>query len=130
FNATDEESRRLAYFENNSEELGNRVPEKDFDDLKLILWDMAQSAYLKQSSQLAEFVQLELNELLNTRNRGVKQAPFKVLTGVACPAILVEVAFITNPEEEKKLQSEEFQMTVAEAIYRGLNKFLQLYEKP
>jgi len=129
-NATDEEARRLAYFENNSEELGSRVPEKDFDDLKLILWDMAQSAYLKQSSQLAEFVQLELNELLNTRNRGVKQAPFKVLTGAACPAILVEVAFITNPEEEKLLQSEDFQSKVAEAIYRGLNRFLQLYEKP
>ncbi len=129
-NATDEESRRLAYFENNSEELENRVPEKDFDDLKLILWDMAQSAYLKQSSQLAEFVQQELNELLNTRNRGVKQAPFKVLTGAACPAILVEVAFITNPEEEKQLQSEDFQARVAEAIYRGLNRFLQLYEKP
>ncbi|NPV82714.1 MAG: N-acetylmuramoyl-L-alanine amidase [Candidatus Aminicenantes bacterium] len=129
-NATDEESRRLAYFENNSEELENRVPEKDFDDLKLILWDMAQSAYLKQSSQLAEFVQQELNELLNTRNRGVKQAPFKVLTGAACPAILVEVAFITNPEEEKQLQAEDFQARVAEAIYRGLNRFLQLYEKP
>lgn len=129
-NASDEESRRLAYFENNSQKLGNRVPEKDFDDLKLILWDMAQSAYLKQSSQLAELVQQELNELLNTRNRGVKQAPFKVLTGAACPAILVEVAFITNPEEEKMLQSEDFQARVAEAIYRGLNKFLQLYEKP
>jgi N-acetylmuramoyl-L-alanine amidase len=128
--ASDEDSRRLAYFENNSEELENRVPEKDFDELKMILWDMAQSAYLKQSSQLAEFVQMELNELLNTRNRGVKQAPFKVLTGVACPAILVEVAFITNPEEEKLLQSEEFQTRVAEAIYRGLNRFLQLYEKP
>lgn len=129
-NASDEESRRLAYFENNSAELENRVPEKDFDDLKLILWDMAQSAYLKQSSQLADFVQQELNELLNTRNRGVKQAPFKVLTGAACPAILVEVAFITNPEEEKQLQSEDFQARVAEAIYRGLNRFLQLYEKP
>lgn len=129
-NASDEESRRLAYFENNTEELETRVQEKDFDDLKLILWDMAQSAYLKQSSQLAEFVQQELNELLNTRNRGVKQAPFKVLTGAACPAILVEVAFITNPEEEKQLQSEEFQARVAEAIYRGLNRFLQLYEKP
>ncbi|MGB9893487.1 MAG: N-acetylmuramoyl-L-alanine amidase family protein [Candidatus Saccharicenans sp.] len=129
-NATDEEARRLAYFENNSQDLETRVPEKDFDDLKLILWDMAQSAYLKQSSQLAEFVQQELNELLNTLNRGVKQAPFKVLTGAACPAILVEVAFITNPEEEKLLQSEDFQIKVAEAIYRGLNKFLQLYEKP
>ncbi|MDD8030883.1 MAG: N-acetylmuramoyl-L-alanine amidase [Acidobacteriota bacterium] len=129
-NATDEEARRLAYFENNSEELGGQVPESDFDDLKLILWDMAQSAYLKQSSQLAEFVQLELNELLRTQNRGIKQAPFKVLTGVACPAILVEVAFITNPEEEKILSSEDFQARVAEAIYRALNRFLQLYERP
>ncbi|HEK86266.1 MAG: N-acetylmuramoyl-L-alanine amidase family protein [Candidatus Saccharicenans sp.] len=128
-NATDEEARRLAYFENNSGELKNEVSTNDFDDLKLILWDMAQAAYLKQSSQLAEIVQNELNELLNTKNRGVKQAPFKVLTGVACPAILVEVAFITNPEEEKMLQSDEFQTKVAEAIYQGLNKFLQLYEK-
>jgi len=129
-NATDEESRRLAYFENNSGELENRLGEQDFDDLKLILWDMAQSAYLKQSSQLADFVQNQLNQLLNTQNRGIKQAPFKVLTGVACPAILVEIAFITNPEEEKKLQSEEFQTQVAEAIYQGLSQYFQLYEKP
>jgi len=67
---------------------------------------------------------------LNTQNRGIKQAPFKVLTGVACPAILVEIAFITNPEEEKKLQSEDFQTQVAEAIYRGLSGYFDLYEKP
>jgi N-acetylmuramoyl-L-alanine amidase len=129
-NATDEESRRLAYFENNSGELENRLGEQDFDDLKLILWDMAQSAYLKQSSQLADFVQNQLNQLLSTQNRGIKQAPFKVLTGVACPAILVEIAFITNPEEEKKLQSEEFQAQVVEAVYQGLSQYFQLYEKP
>ena len=129
-NATDEEARRLAYFENNSGELENRLGEQDFDDLKLILWDMAQSAYIKQSSQLAEFVQNQLNQFLNTQNRGIKQAPFKVLTGVACPAILVEIAFITNPEEEKKLQSEDFQTQVAEAIYRGLSGCFDLYEKP
>ncbi|MBC7364728.1 MAG: N-acetylmuramoyl-L-alanine amidase [Candidatus Aminicenantes bacterium] len=128
--ATDEEARRLAYFENNENGLIEQIKGKEADDLKMILWDMAQSAYLKQSSQLAEIVQSELNELLKTTNRGIKQAPFKVLTGVACPAILVEVAFITNPEEEKKLQSEDFQVRVAEAIYRGLAKFLQMYEKP
>jgi len=129
-NATDEEARRLAYFENNEDGLSEQIKGKDLDDLKMILWDMAQSAYLKQSSQLAEIVQAELNELLNTANRGIKQAPFKVLTGVACPAILVEVAFITNPEEEKKLQAEDFQVRVAEAIYRGLARFLQMFEKP
>ncbi len=129
-NATDEEARRLAYFENNSGELENRLGEQDFDDLKLILWDMAQSIYIKQSSQLAEFVQNQLNQFLSTQNRGIKQAPFKVLAGVACPAILVEIAFITNPEEEKKLQSEDFQTQVAEAIYRGLSGYFDLYEKP
>ncbi len=76
----------------------------------MILWDMAQTAYIKESSQLAELVQGELDALLGTRNRGIKQAPFKILTGVACPAILVEAAFISNPDEEKKLASDEFQI--------------------
>jgi N-acetylmuramoyl-L-alanine amidase len=90
---------------------------------------MAQTAYIQQSSRLAEIIQDELNELLGTLNRGIKQAPFKVLTGVACPAVLVEVAFISNPEEEKKLVEEGFQMNVAKAIYRGLVRYLKLFSE-
>ncbi len=123
-NATDEEARRLAYVENNSTEL-SQVAGEHQDDIMMILWDMAQAAYLKQSSQLAELIQHELNTLLRTRNRGVKQAPFKILTGVACPAVLVEVAFISNPDEERKLLTENFQNDVAEAIYAGLAKYLE-----
>lgn len=127
-NATDEEARRLAYLENNSSELQAKIGEQDEDDtLKMILWDMAQSAYLKQSSQLAESIQKHLNILLGTANRGIKQAPFKVLTGVACPAVLVEVAFLSNPEEEKKLLTEDFQEKVAQAIHRGIMDFLRNY---
>jgi N-acetylmuramoyl-L-alanine amidase len=124
-NATDEEARRLAYLENNSSEL-NMVEGENEDDIKMILWDMAQSAYLTQSSQLAELIQNELNNLLGTLNRGVKQAPFKVLTGVACPAVLVEMAFISNPDEERKLMKSEFQNKIALAIYRGLTNFFKL----
>ena len=124
-NATDEEARRLAYLENNSSEL-NTVEGENEDDIKMILWDMAQAAYLTQSSQLAELIQNELNTLLGTLNRGVKQAPFKVLTGVACPAVLVEVAFISNPDEERKLMRSEFQNKIALAVYRGLTNFLKL----
>ena len=102
-NATDEEARRLAYMENNSSDIESKISSEDEDDIMMILWDMAQSAFIKQSSELAENIQRELNSLLGTRNRGIKQAPFKVLTGVACPAILVEIAFISNPEEERKL---------------------------
>ncbi len=127
-NATDEETRRLAYLENNSSALQSRIDPSSDDDLMMILWDMAQTAYIKQSSQLAEMVQGELDALLGTRNRGIKQAPFKILTGVACPAILVEVAFISNPDEEQKLASEDFQAKVAEAIYRGLARYLRIPE--
>ncbi len=125
-NATDEEARRLAYLENNSPKNDQSEIEREAEDpIQMILWDMAQSNYLKQSSQLAEYIQAELNTLRGTRNRGVKQAPFKVLTGVACPAILVEVAFISNPEEESKLITEDFRATVAQAIYAGLAKFIR-----
>jgi N-acetylmuramoyl-L-alanine amidase len=127
-NATDEETRRLAYLENNSSELQSRIDPSSDDDLMMILWDMAQNAYIKESSRLAELVQGELDAMLGTRNRGIKQAPFKILTGVACPAILVEAAFISNPDEEQKLASDEFQAKVAEAIYRGLGRFLRVRE--
>ena len=128
-NATDEEARRLAYLENTSAELDKRIEgeNEEKDEVKMILWDMAQAAYLEQSSKLAEFIQNELNVLLGTKNRGIKQAPFKVLTGVACPAVLVEVAFISNTEEEKQLLTESFQSKVAEAIYKGLVNFIKVY---
>jgi N-acetylmuramoyl-L-alanine amidase len=128
-NATDEEARRLAYMENSADELDERIEKEKEDEIKMILWDMAQAAYLQQSSQLAEFIQKELNLLLGTANRGIKQAPFKVLSGVACPAVLVEIAFLSNPVEEKKLLDEGFQSKVARAIYQGLVNFIRLYSQ-
>jgi N-acetylmuramoyl-L-alanine amidase len=126
-NAPDEETRKLAYMENTSSEIEKQIEDKNKDEVKMILWDMAQSAYIKQSSELAEEIQKELNIFLGTENRGIKQAPFKVLKGVACPAILVEVAFISNPEEEQKLIKDDFQRKVAEAIYQGLKKYTKLF---
>jgi len=127
-NASDEETRKLAYMENSSADLEQRIAEEDKDVVKMILWDMAQTAYIKQSSRLAEFIQEELSSdpRLKTENRGIKQAPFKVLTGVACPAVLVEAAFISNPEEEQRLVADEFQTQIAQAIFGGLARFIKL----
>ena len=58
-----------------------------------------------------------------TENRGIKQAPFRVLVGAAMPAVLIEAAFISNEDEEKRLRSPVFQQTVAEAIARALARF-------
>lgn len=127
--ATDEEARKLAFLENNPAEFGEGITGESEDEIQMILWDMAQSAYLKQSSLLAESIQKELNLLLRTSNRGIKQAPFTVLAGVACPAVLVEVAFISNPREERSLTRERFQINVAKAIYRGLVNYIELYSQ-
>ena len=126
-NASDEEARKLAYLENSSGELEKSIADNAKDDVKMILWDMAQSAYYKQSQRLAEIIQEEFNQALGIENRGVKQANFKILRGVACPAVLVEVAFISNPEEEQKLVDESFQDQVAESLHRGLIRYLKLY---
>jgi N-acetylmuramoyl-L-alanine amidase len=94
-------------------------------DLDFILWDLAQTAHLKESSDLAEATQEELNVLSGTENRGVKQAPFRVLVGAAMPAVLVETAFISNAEEEKKLGSPAFQQSVADAVARAISRFFE-----
>jgi len=125
-NATDEEARRLAYLENTPAQFEKPLDDDYKDDIVMILWDMAQSAYLKQSQRLAEIIQEELNTLLGTANRGIKQAPFKVLTGVASPAVLIEVAFISNPDEERSLVTEDFQQRIAQAIFQGIGRYIKL----
>ena len=123
--ATDEEARKLAYLENNPTQPEEGIAGDNRDEIQMILWDMAQTAYLKQSSELAESIQNELNLLLRTRNRGIRQAPFTVLAGVACAAVLVEVAFLSNSREERRLLNEDFQNEVAKAIYDGLVSYLE-----
>ena len=120
--ATDQEAFQLAEKENKSLEEIDKMAEDD--ELKLILWNMAQTEYIKDSSKLADYIQNELNILLHTTNRGVKQAPFKVLMQAAMPAVLIEIAFISNPTEEKKLKNDTFLDEVALAIYTGINKYI------
>ena len=104
--ASDELARKAAETENVT--ASRRIRRRD---LKLILWDLAQQAYLDESSRFAQAIQEEMNAATGVANRGVKQAPFKVLVGATMPAALVEVGFISNPEEEAKLQTEAFQTT-------------------
>jgi len=97
-------------------------------DLKLILWDLAQQEYLNESSKLATDIQEEMNRITGVSNRGVKQAPFRVLVGATMPAALVEVAFITNAEEEKRINSEAFQKTVVDALTTAVERYKLDYE--
>jgi N-acetylmuramoyl-L-alanine amidase len=88
-----------------------------------ILDDLAQNAFLQDSERLAVAIQAQLNHLASIKERGVKQAPFIVLRGAAMPAVLVEVAFISNPREEAKLKDPAFQAKVADAITQGIRRY-------
>lgn len=121
--ATDQDAFLLSQKENSAfKEKINKLASND--ELKMILWDMAQNEYIKESAKLADFIQYELNILMHTRNRGVKQAPFRVLMRAAMPAILVEIAFVSNYSEEQKLKDEAFLGKVAAALYSGISKYI------
>ncbi len=120
YQASDEESRRVAMLEGIAEPLGAAAPGSA---LELILWDMAQAEHLEESSALATRIQDELGAVTGSQVRGVKQAPFRVLVGATMPAVLVEVAFISNPGEEELLASEAYQGRVAGALMRGIARY-------
>jgi N-acetylmuramoyl-L-alanine amidase len=123
--ASDELAKKAAESENASASAAAAAPSSD---LKLILWDLAQQSYLQESSRFATDIQEEMNAIAGITNRGVKQAPFKVLVGATMPAALVEVAFISNPEEETKLKDDAFVTTVVDAIARAVVKYKTDYE--
>ncbi|MCI0484007.1 MAG: N-acetylmuramoyl-L-alanine amidase [candidate division NC10 bacterium] len=125
---SDSSARASAIRENLSVNLGGLRP-KEEDALRAILWDMANTLYLKESSELAQIFLDELDKILKVDNRGVKSAPFFVLMGAAMPAVLLEVAFISNPQEEKNLQAQGYKDRVAEALYAGIVRFKDRYER-
>jgi N-acetylmuramoyl-L-alanine amidase len=100
------------------------------DDLQLILWDLAQAHHLSESQRFAGLIQAELNQALQLKNRGVKQAPFRVLMGAAMPAVLVELGFLSNPDEEKKLQDPAYRAELAEALVRAIARYKEQVEAP
>ena len=120
--ASDELARKAAEAENVSSAPNPTA------DLNLILWDLAHQAYVEESSRFAQSIQEEMNAATAVANRGVKQAPFKVLVGATMPAALVEVGFISNPDEEAKLQTDEFQTMMVDALTRAVQKYKTDYE--
>jgi len=98
-------------------------PEVD-SDLALIIADLEESANIQYSLDFAEIIQKKLVETLKLKNRGVKQAPFVVLKGVNMAAALVEVAFISNSQEEKLLNNYDFDVKAAQALFNAIKLYI------
>lgn len=119
--ATDNESIRVAARE-------NATSAKNISDLEVILNDLMNNAKINESTALADQVQRAMVSHLSgrypVRDNGVKQAPFYVLLGAEMPCILVETAFISNPKECKRLNTAAYQESVADAIVKGVENYI------
>ena len=100
----------------------------DLSNENYILLAMAQNSFNKESQELAALVQQSIARRLGTKNRGVKQAGFMVLVGTSMPKILVEVGFISNKWEARRLRSRSYRQKVAEVIFEGIKKFKERSE--
>ena len=88
-----------------------------------IVFSLTQNTYLGQSLQIAEEVQQQFATRANRKSRGVKQAPFYVISRANMPSILIETGFLTNPKEEDYLNSKQGKVYLASAIFRAFRSY-------
>jgi len=121
--ALDEESMNVAARE-------NATSTKNISDLQMILNDLMLNTKINESSRLAKFVHNGLVKELRkkykiVKNRGVRQAPFYVLIGAEMPAILVEIGYITNTTENRRLKSVSYLKNAASGIVKGIDLYIK-----
>ncbi|MFH1219345.1 MAG: N-acetylmuramoyl-L-alanine amidase [Candidatus Eisenbacteria bacterium] len=126
--ALDDDARFVAATENSGIEPASILSDGG-DEVAFILWDTAQAEFVAESSYLAQLVDEEIAKVVTIPNRGVKQASFFVLKGAYLPGIMVETAFITNPQEEVLLRDGAFQDKIVGAIMAAISRFKEDYNR-
>lgn len=101
----------------------------DLDDEALIMRTLTNSAYLQKAESLAALIESQFRTRVGRKSRGVKQAGFLVLWGASMPSVLVELGFISNPDEALFLASEQGQDYMASAIFRAIRDFKESYDR-
>ncbi len=120
--ASGENARKVAARENAEVELQSTGTSRD--TLSIILADLQRSEMHADSSRLAYALQQSLILDTGAQDRGVQQAPFYVLTGLAAPAALIEIGFLSHPKESESLLEASYQLKIANAIVKGIGRFL------
>ena len=105
----------------------NAVSEKSIHELQDLVKKIALKEKIEESREFASDVQNSLYAAVaakGMKNRGVKKAPFIVLIGANMPSILAEISFVSNPTDAKKLKTSDYRQKLAEALYRGVSKYV------
>jgi N-acetylmuramoyl-L-alanine amidase len=127
--ASDQAAKELAEKENAADLAGGVSPESRADliasdDILGIIVDATQSETMRRSSHLAEAIVGAVRGSRSVDERGVKQAGFAVLKSIVVPSVLVEVGFLTNKDEAKRLSTGRHRQEIAQLIGRGMVAFL------
>jgi N-acetylmuramoyl-L-alanine amidase len=125
--ARTEDERRVAEMENAAVQY-EEVSSSKGPALDLLLSGLRNDYYQRASNDFAEVVQRELRQFHPGPNRGVKQAGFRVLVGALMPAVLVEIGFMSHPEEVRLLGTAGFQDKVAFGLARAIGSFFTSHE--
>ena len=120
------ENAAIMYEENAQEDYNNFNPNSTE---AYIMLNFFQSEYKNASLNLAEHIQNQLVKRVGRNDRGVQQAGFLVLYKTAMPSVLVEIGFLSNPTEEKFLNSKDGQTYIASALFRAFRDYKEAYEK-
>jgi N-acetylmuramoyl-L-alanine amidase len=126
--ATDEAARRLAARENAADLIGGVSLRSRDPTLASVLLDLSQNASLSSSIEAADDILEEMARVGTVRKRQVMQAPFMVLKSPDVPSVLVETAYISNPDEERRLNSHDYRSRLATAIFTGVRAYF--YRNP
>ncbi|HEU0257804.1 MAG TPA: N-acetylmuramoyl-L-alanine amidase [Burkholderiales bacterium] len=122
--ATSELARALAKKENESDLIGGVALQTKDDHVRRTILDLSQSATIDHSLRLGSSVLKQLGGVNDLHKPRVEQASFAVLTAPDVPSILVETAFISNPEEERRLNDDVYQDKLAQAILEGIREYI------
>jgi N-acetylmuramoyl-L-alanine amidase len=121
--ATSTQARMLAASENAADLIGGvKIPVGDAVLARTLL-DLTQTATINDSLKLGKAVLAELGEINRLHKPRVEQAGFAVLKAPDIPSVLIETAFISNPEEEARLRDDEYQDKMARAILKGMQRY-------
>jgi N-acetylmuramoyl-L-alanine amidase len=116
-------ARWLANKENSADLIGGVNIKSHDRQLAHVLLDLSTTAQISDSLKLGKAVLTEISGINRLHKAGVEQAGFAVLKAPDIPSILIETAFISNPEEEAKLKDDAYQDQMADAVLKGIKKY-------
>src|SRR5690606_2006240 len=128
--ASSQRARWLADKENSADLVGGVRLDQTNDTLASVLLDLTQSGHMKASEDAARDILAGLQRVGHVHKRNVEKANFAVLRTSDMPAMLVETAFISNPDEERRLRDPAFQRSLAAAVLDGVNGYFSRQPPP